>query len=94
VETTQDWPHVSLESIVHFQPDYLIFAGDHGDEIPQLSDLRARPVWRDLNAVKQGNVALMSGEVDRPSPGLIDAIENLAKQLHPSAFAHSAGSAR
>jgi iron complex transport system substrate-binding protein len=94
VETTQDWPHVSLESIVHSQPDYLIFAGDHGDEIPQLSDLRARPVWRDLSAVKQGNIALMSGEVDRPSPGLIDAIESLAKQLHSSAFANSAGSAR
>jgi ABC-type Fe3+-hydroxamate transport system substrate-binding protein len=72
----------------------LIFAGDHGDEIPQLSDLRARPVWRDLSAVKQGNIALMSGEVDRPSPGLIDAIESLAKQLHSSAFANSAGSAR
>jgi iron complex transport system substrate-binding protein len=95
VETTQDWPHVSLESIVRSQPNYLIFAGDHGDEIPKLSDLRARPVWRDLNAVKQGNVALMSGEVDRPSPGLIDAIENLAKQLHPSAFEKSAeGNAR
>jgi iron complex transport system substrate-binding protein len=90
VETTQDWPHVSLESVVHSQPDYLIFVGDHGDEVPALSDLRARPVWRDLNAVKQGNIALVSGEVDRPSPGLIDAIEILAKQLHPSAFENSA----
>lgn len=95
VETTQEWPHVSLESIVHSQPEYLIFVGDHGDEVPAQSDLRARPVWRDLNAVKQGNIALMSGEVDRPSPGLIDAIENLAKQLHPSAFEKSAeGNAR
>jgi len=93
VETTQNWPHVSLESIVHSQPEYLIFVGDHGDEVPALSDLRARPVWRDLNAVKQGKIAVVSGEVDRPSPGLVDAIENLAKQLHPSAFANSAGSA-
>jgi cobalamin transport system substrate-binding protein len=90
VETTQNWPHVSLESIVHSQPEYLIFVGDHGDNVPTPSDLRARPVWRDLNAVKQGNIAVVSGEVDRPSPGLIDAIENLAKQLHPSAFANSA----
>jgi len=90
VETAQNWPHVNLESIVHSQPEYLIFVGDHGDEIPTLADLRARPVWRDLNAVKQGKIAVVSGEVDRPSPGLIDAIENLAKQLHPSAFANSA----
>ncbi len=95
VETTQNWPHVSLESIVHFQPEYLIFVGDHGDAVPTLADLRARPIWRDLNAVKQGKIALVSGEVDRPAPGLIDSIGNLAKQLHPSAFANSAaGSAR
>ena len=27
----QNWPHVSLESVVHSQPEYLIFAGDHGE---------------------------------------------------------------
>jgi iron complex transport system substrate-binding protein len=95
VETTQNWPHVSLESIVRAQPEYLIFVGDHGNEIPTLADLRARPVWRDLNAVKQGKIAVVNGEVDRPSPELVDAIENLAKHLHPSAFANSeVGSAR
>ena len=34
--------------------------------------------------------AFISGEVDRPAPKLIDAIEDLAKQLHPEAFAKPA----
>jgi iron complex transport system substrate-binding protein len=89
VDAKQDWPHVSLESVVHAQPEYLIYAGDHGDDVPKISDLRARPVWRDLNAVKQGKIAVVSSEVDRPDPGLIDAIETLAKMLHPAAFANS-----
>lgn len=90
VDTTQDWPHVSLEAVVHMQPEVLIFARDHGGANPELAELRGRPGWRDLDAVKLGRVAVISDEVDRPSPGLVDAIENLATQLHPSAFDKSA----
>jgi hypothetical protein len=28
----------------------------------------------------------VSDEIDRPSPGLVDAIEQLAHDLHPEAF--------
>ncbi len=90
VDSKQDWPPVSLEAVVHMRPEMLIFAGDHGQGTPELADLRARPGWRDLDAVKGGHVAVISGEVDRPAPGLIDAIEDLARQLHPSAFEKSA----
>jgi iron complex transport system substrate-binding protein len=94
VNSSQDWPHVSLEAVVHMQPDVLIFARDHGDENPQMADLRARPGWREMDAVKRGHIAVISGEVDRPAPGLIDAVESLARQLHPDAFEKSvAGSA-
>jgi hypothetical protein len=33
-----------------------------------------------------GHVAVIGDGVDRPSPGLIDAIEQLAHVLHPDAF--------
>ena len=90
VESRQDWPHVGLEAVVRLQPEVLVFAQDHGDASPELTNLRGRAGWRDLDAVKRGRVAVISGEVDRPAPGLIDAIESLARQLHPSAFANSA----
>jgi hypothetical protein len=36
-------------------------------------------------------VVVASDEIDRPSPGLIGAIEQLARELHPEAFALNSG---
>jgi len=91
IDVEQNWPHVGLEHVVRLQPEFLVFTGDHGDgEASKIDELRASKVWRELEAVKTGRVAFISGEVNRPAPKLIDAIEDLAKQLHPEAFAKSA----
>ncbi len=84
----QKWPHLSLEEVVRLQPDYIVFTDDHsGGASTDLADLRARPVWRDLDAVEQGHVVNVSEEIVRPSPGLVDVIEQLARDVHPEAFA-------
>jgi len=84
----QKWPHLSIEEVVRLQPDYIVFTDDHsGGVTTELADLRARPVWRDLDAVELGHVVNVSEEVVRPSPGLVDVIEQLARDLHPEAFA-------
>jgi len=84
----QKWPHLSIEEVVRLQPDYIVFTDDHSPGASaDLADLRARPVWRDLDAVEQGHVVNVSEEAIRPSPGLVDAIEQLAHELHPEAFA-------
>jgi iron complex transport system substrate-binding protein len=84
----QKWPHLSLEEVVRLQPEYIVFAQDHGGgPSTELADLRARPVWRDLDAVVQGRVINISEEIVRPSPGLVDVIEQLAHEVHPEAFA-------
>ncbi len=91
IDVDENWPHISVEEIVRLQPEYLVFVRDHGDDsASKLEELRRRPVWRDLEAVKAGRVAFISGEVERPAPKLIDAMEDLAKQLHPEAFAKAA----
>jgi iron complex transport system substrate-binding protein len=82
----QKWPHLSIEEVVRLQPDYIIFANGHGGGAAELPDLRARPAWRDLDAVERGHVVDVSEEVVRPSPGLVDTIEQLARELHPEAF--------
>ena len=56
-----------------------------------LEKLRARPAWKALKAVETGHVVVASDEFDRPAPGLIGAIEELARELHPEAFASNAG---
>jgi ABC-type Fe3+-citrate transport system substrate-binding protein len=69
------------------QPEYIVFSDDHDGGVPtELADLRARPVWRDLDAVERGHVVNVSEEIVRPSPGLVDVIEQLAHEVHPEAF--------
>lgn len=86
----QKWPRLSIEEVVRLQPDYIVFTSDHaGGTAVELADLRARPAWRDLDAVEQGHVVDVSEQAIRPSPGLVDMIEQLARQLHPEAFSEN-----
>jgi len=88
VLSKENWPHLSLEEVVRLQPDYIVFAGGHGESAEsELADLRAKPIWRDLNAVEEGHVVNLNEEAIRPAPGLVDAIEQLARAVHPEAFA-------
>src|SRR5215831_18331098 len=89
--TDQRWPQPSLEEILRLQPDYIVSTAGHEGAVADLSALRARTGWRDLMAVKLGRVVTVSEEIDRPSPGLVNAIEELAHKLHPDVFASCAG---
>ncbi|MFZ0519663.1 MAG: ABC transporter substrate-binding protein [Candidatus Acidiferrales bacterium] len=88
ITSNQNWPQVSMEEVVRLQPDYIVLTPDHmkAEGSAQVNDLSARPTWRDLQAVKLGHVVVASDETDRPSPGLIPAIEQLAREFHPEAF--------
>ena len=87
VLSDRNWPQLSIEEVVRLQPDYIVFTSDHGETgATQLADLRSQPAWRDLDAVEMGHVVDVSEEAVRPSPGLVDAIEQLAHKLHPEAF--------
>jgi iron complex transport system substrate-binding protein len=91
VSAPEDWPHINLEEVLHQNPDYLVFAGTHPDD-PQatIDALRKRPGWSSLDAVREGHFAVVSDALDRPAPRMLDAIEDLARQLHPEAFAPAA----
>jgi iron complex transport system substrate-binding protein len=84
----KSWPQISMEEVVRLQPDYIVLARNHSESgaKTELEDLRARPAWKQLAAVRMGHVAVVSEEVTRPSPGLVNVIEDLARQLHPEVF--------
>jgi ABC-type Fe3+-hydroxamate transport system substrate-binding protein len=88
ITSDQNWPQVSMEEVVRLQPDYIVLTADHlkAENATQGTDLSTRPTWRDLQAVKLGRVVVASDEMDRPSPGLIAAIEQLAHDFHPEVF--------
>jgi len=91
VTSDQKWPHVSFEEIVRVQPEYIVLTPDHQESNAEgLADLRSRAGWKDLEAVETGHVITISAAINRPSPGMIEAIEQAAHVLHPEAFAGDA----
>ena len=93
VETSTEWPRVNLEEMLRLQPEFLVFVGEHtGQAREEIDALRSRPGWRDLDALRQGKVAIINEAIIRPVPRIVDAIEQLARSLHPQLFAARAGS--
>jgi iron complex transport system substrate-binding protein len=87
IDSSQDWPQISLEDVVHQQPEFLVFAESHANEPPpNIDSLANLPGWRVLDAVKNHHYALVSEAVNRPALRIVSAIEDLAKQLHPEAY--------
>lgn len=88
VDSEQDWPHVSLEEVAKLQPDFLVFAVSHsGAANRPVETLASLPGWNILDAVTNRRIAVISDAVNRPAPRIVSAIEDLARQLHPDAFA-------
>jgi len=87
IEVPQDWPNVNLEQIVSSQPEYLVFSSDDADQIHrQIAELRGQPGWLGLEALRRNQIVILSEAFSRPSPRLIDSIEQLARALHPERF--------
>lgn len=88
IDTTQDWPHVSMEEVVHQQPEYIVFASDDpNDADAQFAALHDLPGWRDLKAMRDKKLVIVSEAINRPATRLVDVVEQLSRELHPEAFA-------
>ncbi len=88
VDSSKDWPQVNLEEVARLQPDFLVFAASHSETIPRdVEALANLPAWRIIDAVRNRRYAVISDAVNRPAPRIVAAIEDLARQLHPDAFA-------
>lgn len=79
-DIAQEWPEVSLETIVSRQPDALLLVS--GSRIT-VEELKTRPGWEHVTAVQQGRVYYTDDRIQYPSPVAFDALEDLAKQFHP-----------
>src|SRR5262245_37771777 len=91
VESSQDWPHISLEEMVRLQPQFLVFANSHSEQVTRdVEALAKRPGWELLDAVKHRKYVVISEAINRPAPRLFSAVEDLARQLHPESFREAA----
>ena len=80
------YPQVSDESVIAASPQVIILTEDPaygGDPkaVPQ------RTGWANIPAVQQGRIYGLNADISqRPGPRLVDALEQLAKDLHPDRF--------
>ena len=88
VESQQDWPKFSLEETVRLEPEYLVFATNHSDNVKnEVEALAVKPGWSAMKAIKYRKIAVVSDAINRPGPRIVDAVEELARQIHPEVFA-------
>jgi iron complex transport system substrate-binding protein len=88
VESQQDWPKFSLEETVRLEPEYLVFATNHSDNVKnEVEALAVKPGWSAMKAIKHRKIAVVSDAINRPGPRIVDAVEELARQIHPEVFA-------
>ena len=78
-----EYPLVSEESIISANPSVIILPSANGISLEQV---KKRPAWAELDAVKNGNVFLVDADVfSRPGPRLIQAVEKLSQILNKEA---------
>jgi iron complex transport system substrate-binding protein len=75
-----DWPQVSLETVVTRAPEALVLI--RGGKI-SIEMLQKRAGWTSLPAIQAGKVYYVDTGIQEPSPVAIDALEELARELHP-----------
>ena len=74
----QEWSRVSLEAIVSRRPKYLLLVRGSSVTVEQLQKL---PGWSSLEAVREHRVIWVDDRIYYPSPLMLDALEDLSRQL-------------
>jgi iron complex transport system substrate-binding protein len=86
-----EWPRLSLEELLPQNPDVILFPKTESFS-PSPEEFRSLPGWKNLRAVKEGRMYFVSETIMRPSPRLVDALEELAGILHPAVAFHAGAS--
>jgi iron complex transport system substrate-binding protein len=83
-----NWGETSWEVVAFRDPEVIIIFDDQTGEgfHRQIKVLKANPLTRKLNAVINERFIVVQYREIAPGPGNIEAIEKIAKVLHPEAF--------
>jgi iron complex transport system substrate-binding protein len=79
----QYYPRYSLEQILVKDPDVILTVKQEGNPIPDFKKIAG---WRDLRAVREGKVYILTEYLQHPSPLFVDGVEELAQKLYPEHF--------
>ncbi|MCK4323689.1 MAG: ABC transporter substrate-binding protein [Armatimonadetes bacterium] len=91
IDKTRPWPQASREAVVAADPQLVIIAQRHGVQQPEtsqaiLTQLQRLPAWREVAAVKAGQVHLINDDlVTIPGPRLIEGLEEISRLVDEAA---------
>ncbi len=80
------YPRLGMEEILKRSPEVIVISSmsPTGDYQKVLQEWTR---WKTIPAVKNGRIHLMDSDLlDRPSPRIVDGLEELARVLHPEKF--------
>jgi iron complex transport system substrate-binding protein len=85
------YPRLSEEFVIAADPEVIFVAG-HESGVTA-AELRARPGWAGIAAVKTGRIVVLEDPdlAGRPGPRIVEALEIIARAIHPEAFTAGRG---
>ncbi len=78
-----EWPRLSLEVALQRDADVILIPKTAAFS-PSLEEFEKLPGWKDLRAVKTDRLYFVPETILRPSPRLVEALEEVAAILHPA----------
>ena len=91
------WPRLSLEGAIAADPEVILLAVAPGERPlrkarTEIAALSEDPVWRQVSAVRNGRVVIIDKDLLAiPGPRMVDALEAMARAIHPEVFPFSEG---
>jgi len=84
-EAKGDYPQWSVDELVRNSPNVYLAASESASSVQAV---QKRPGFGGILAVHEGHVFLVDSDlITRPGPRVVRALQDLARDLHPSAFA-------
>ena len=85
VATEGQYTQFSLEALVSADPEIIIGSTSHGTSF--LPDLGSLSGWKEMSAVKGGDVYLIEADlISRSGPRIVEGLEEMARIIHPELF--------
>jgi iron complex transport system substrate-binding protein len=79
----EQYPQVSVEEVIGRDPT-VILGPDHHGSLLTAQQLRERPAWQSVSAVRAGRVHLLDGDIiSRSGPRIGEALARVAAAIHP-----------
>jgi iron complex transport system substrate-binding protein len=79
------YPQFDIEQLIERNPEVYLTSKD--SEEKTVESIKARPGYEDITAIKEGNIYILDPNiVSRPGPRIVEALELVAKAIHPELF--------